>query len=1037
MKRITKLAFGLCQMVAVCLLLAACADNDSLWSGQEGLPVSIKCKLTTWNPNQVTTRATDQQETKVEKLALLFYKDNGSKPIVYEVPDMGQPTEVTSTNYLYSIEVPESAGLTSGQWYMYAVTNWDKGFWDRDMTLSDLAGMTKAEMDKYCILKKYKTLDITETAILLTGRYGTEGGLVTFERTDDNQGVNTLQEKVHLRRSVAKVIFNFTNGTGVTFKPEKYELHNYCRTQTLMERSGWNGPKGTAPGSLQWNGAEGDDSWTEGERPVTDGSFMFYMPENVQTAKSTFTDKMMREKKTNGNGAFTYAPDRGTYVVVSGRYEGPGKTDGHTVTANVRYTIFLGDFSDESGSADNYTVRRNTRYTFNVTVNGVNNIITECTTESEPQPGAEGDVIISNKENTVLLDAHYETRILKISKAAISGLSKYALVIKTPKSNVFDNDGTQNIANEDINWVKFGKPASATTYNAYPKDVNQLINLSELLVAFKNNDYSDYCVDGNDYIYIQAYVDEYFYTDIARNKFINAPNRVITISSGTKQSQDGLSSYTETPIFSIQQRSIKSVFDLATNNPFGLESVEEPAVACSLAMNAANGETFEGTDMDNGWANFKKIITGTSWSTYIDYTTNSMKTGYNYGLYQGLLRNKDENGNGVIDESELKWFLPSANQHQAIWAGVYALSNEARLNTGDRYWTSTQGYRVMWAEEGSCGPYNSSWANDGHVRCIRALGTYNAATTKVSKYNAATRIITMSSLADNTLRPSGSQVGEYLFHNQYAAENKLPEAFQVARANLTVTTGAYAGDNYVPTVTFTKNSGSRTGNNNNNYKYTVNVDLQITRVNGKKYYWATTVNGQKTEITGSELTNMTVMAQANRNNNYTYSDLYIFADNGNYVMIRSNTNQAPTAQQTTTVIDANKPSAGTTRSTFTVAEISKDNLCKDYYEEEDQSDKGQWRIPNQRELMVMMVNLGTNLSKYTASRSYYDKRDASNPSKGMYFLVGDNSLNLTSNQSGLESYPQIYVIRPVRDAQPEKTSAGYDSGYAGGGSIIK
>lgn len=162
--------------MAICLLLAACTHEDDFRRVEEGLPVSLKFFLTTPAPNEVTTRATDRQETKVEKLALFFYQSENSTPLVYEVPEIGAPQEASTTNYLYNVEVPEDAGLTSGDWYLYAVANWDKGFWDNEMTLAQLSAMTKAQMDEYCIQKKHKTLDITETALLLTGKYGDQRG---------------------------------------------------------------------------------------------------------------------------------------------------------------------------------------------------------------------------------------------------------------------------------------------------------------------------------------------------------------------------------------------------------------------------------------------------------------------------------------------------------------------------------------------------------------------------------------------------------------------------------------------------------------------------------------------------------------------------------------------------------------------------------------------------------------------------------------------------------------------------------------------
>ena len=1027
MKRIRKNAFGFFRMMAVCLLLAACTDEDDFRRVEEGLPISLRFSLTTPAPNEVTTRATDQQETKVEKLALFFYKTENDKPLVYQVPDVGTPAETTSTNYLYNIEVPESAGLTSGEWYLYAVANWDKGFWDKDMSIEGLAQMTKSEMDNYCIQKKYKTLDITETSILLTGKYGTSDGRVTLERTESNEGVNELQERIHLRRSIAKIIFNFKNGTGVTFTPETYDLYNYCRTSTLMERDGWTGGNLTDPGTLEWKGVNNDDNFTEGtDRPILDGSFMFYMPENVQKAKQSLTNKAMREKRDENNyDNFTYAPERGTYVVVHGKYEGPGEKSGETVAADVKYTIFLGDFSDK-GSADNFTVRRNTKYTFNVTVNGVKNIIIEAKAEGEKQPNAEGDVIMADKENTVLLDAHFENRILKVKKSAVQNLTKYALQLKTPKSDVIDPDGTQNLSNEDIDWVHFGRPETYNTYKPYPENGSGLMTLQELLEAFKNGTYETKFVVSGDYVYIQAYVDEYYYTDLSLTKFINASNRVMTLASGTAVSPDKHSSYTNTPIFSIQQRSIKSMFNLSTNNPFGLETVEEQTKSFlnSSSSTSSVNDNGNGTDRNDGYANFKADIVNTRWDDYIDFVNNKMKPAYDYGLYQGLLRNRDENGNGIIDEGEIKWYLPAINQHQAIWAGVHALIQEARLTSGENYFTSTNGtYRTYWAKEGAFGAYKSGNEAEEFVRCIRSLSNATGETTRISDYDSNTRIITVSGLGDNAIRPSGSQTGEYLAHNQGAIENKLPEAFQVAEKNLTYSAPAKPGDDYVPEVPITKQTGNRTGNWLN-YTYTVDVELSITRETGKKYYYATTETGKRTEITGNTLTGMQVTYKSP-----TYTDLYIFADNGNYVRIRTNTNRNPTASASSVVIDSNKPSSATVQSTFTREEIMTLDLCKNYSEEADGSDKGEWRIPNQRELMLMLTHI-SGLSDYTSARTYYDGKSSYD---GMYYIQAGNPQFITT---AVESHE--FVIRPVRDAKPQSsTSTGYDSAFGNGGSIIK
>lgn len=81
------------------------------------------------------TRATEEQETKVENMAILFYNANqpNSTPIIVKVRNLGEPTRRNSnTNWLYTIELNEDQltvgdrKVTSGEWYMYPIANYDK-----------------------------------------------------------------------------------------------------------------------------------------------------------------------------------------------------------------------------------------------------------------------------------------------------------------------------------------------------------------------------------------------------------------------------------------------------------------------------------------------------------------------------------------------------------------------------------------------------------------------------------------------------------------------------------------------------------------------------------------------------------------------------------------------------------------------------------------------------------------------------------------------------------------------------------------------
>lgn len=113
------------------------------------------------------------------------------------------------------------------------------------------------------------------------------------------------------------------------------------------------------------------------------------------------------------NGTYT-----GTADIVD--EEGNKTGEDHTVTGNAEYTIHLGDFSS-TGSYGNFSVERNVSYTYNVTVNGVNNIVVEALTDKENQPGAEGDIYDYDGVNySYQLDAHYEQVYLAYNLSSIA-----------------------------------------------------------------------------------------------------------------------------------------------------------------------------------------------------------------------------------------------------------------------------------------------------------------------------------------------------------------------------------------------------------------------------------------------------------------------------------------------------------------------------------------------------------------------------------------------------------------------------------------
>lgn len=158
------------------------------------------------------------------------------------------------------------------------------------------------------------------------------------------------------------------------------------------------------------------------------------------------------------------------------------------------------------------------------------------------------------------------------------------------------------------------------------------------------------------------------------------------------------------------------------------------------------------------------------WSDYLDYNKmNDHKNGTvsTFFLrdekntatlrYTCMQRNRDENGNGVIDKEEVKWYMASTAQLQMLFVGDVGLESESRLysleNPSNEWnrdnqnnlfieWrshvvastrtimpngrlTNRNVPEMIWAEEGcSRGPYAREWGTPGRysVRCVRNLG---------------------------------------------------------------------------------------------------------------------------------------------------------------------------------------------------------------------------------------------------------------------------------------------------------------------------
>ena len=1009
------------------IVLAGCQNEEPMNKVKEGLPVSLSFNMEVPEMDEITvTRATEEQETKVEKMAILFYNANqpNSTPIIVKVRNLGEPTRKNSkTNWLYKIELNEDQltvgdrKVTSGEWYMYPIANYDKY---TVVNLDELAGKTLAEFRNHTITASGR--DITSTSVLMSGHYGDKENTATITL---QPGENTFDKVFHLKRIVSKNIFVLKSGTGVTFIPKKYSIYNYSTSSTLLQRD-------------ELNEYAGDDTFTKFEElsiaaPAAGGdySFSFYMPENVQkpAASPTSWSYADRERRESDYSTFTYAPAKSTYVAIEGTYEGPGESGTDHVTGTVKYTIHLGDFGNSTDASNtkfgNFSVTRNARYTYTITVNGVKNIIAEAKQVSDNQPGAEGQIIKPSPHVIVNLDAHFENVLLTFSKTNIEQCIVSGTVpAGDGKMTSFTvHEGSTDPHFEDIAWVKFGKPESQTRFANYPGDAN-LVNIYDLIDEIKVGT-TTHCIISGDDVYTQAYVDEYL---------------------------DNV------------------------GNPFGFESVEEtPAAAFT------GDDDYPGTELQNGLKNTWEIINTKTTKTWIDYvniaqngftgatpptSANIMTTTGANPMFECLSRNRDLNGDGKIDEDEVRWYLPSVRQCIFAWCGKKSLPTEISFETTNYATSTNQGFRIWWALEGTA---ISSWANKETypmIRCVRNLGTNSTSgeVSDITSWDQDNYVVTVNGLKDETLR-TNMQIGEYPEHENFDAASTLPKAFKIASADLNIP--ASGEDTYAPEITVGElNPTGIPESNSNTTSHNITVPITITNYDASKNYTYQIGADNEVNVTSAKFNvSVTINHTSTSNGTTSSKTIKIKSDNGNYTSFNvtvtlttrtegfifqtkyyTYTYSKSTPQQT--IVAGGTPA----KNTFKYTEIMNGDWCEKYYQE-GTDDLGKWRIPNEKELCFIPMYCGeeitgnlagykpsgaqteTGTMRYAAKTKYNRNQvfDPSNPGNTfmIYHLQKDGSsgtpiVTTGHNQSGAD-----FTIRCVRDA-PQGTRS-YDSSYSSGG----
>lgn len=303
-------------------------------------------------------------------------------------------------------------------------------------------------------------------------------------------------------------------------------------------------------------------------------------------------------------------------------------------------------------------------------------------------------------------------------------------------------------------------------------DINQLLSY---LHDEAGNTSSDIFV--NDVVAVTAFVDEFLYIwdPLADNpsqdlmlwktKSVNQPDRMLhIISEGAQYSPDGNSSMISS-LYTFKQKSIRTIYNTdesqtGLTKAWGLEAVMETVSGDGRLP--VDEDMRDASSEDNGRTNTWNYLQSKrnrhyqiwppgfvyeeiKWTDVLNvddhYVLNNER---NNVFYACLMRNRDLDGDNIIDENEVRWYLASINQLTDIYIGEYALDYEARLYPynpmegsfppgGRIYWhyasstydANSRGPFIVWAEEGpSKGNYSSSDVNGRNYayRCVRNLG---------------------------------------------------------------------------------------------------------------------------------------------------------------------------------------------------------------------------------------------------------------------------------------------------------------------------
>lgn len=853
-------------LLASISLFASCLQTDGLLdtvTTSEDVLLDLKCVAMGADEVIVTKACEDATaaEQYIRDLRVYIFSTTGSL-VGYSV--FGNAALTDNNDYGYERTL-QNIPTKTGNVHIYAVANVTTSQYslaDEDLKLLtnidplDLSG-SGLTLDAFRNIKFTRTrdgLNPLDERFMMVGSVN-DGNPVTIGRGTDNAAIitnPTTAEGTELRlyRILSKNTINISRASDITFTLTSYGLFNVPNGGALVKTSDHTASFNTSYPNEFYRLLSTDQN-----------QLSFYLPENMAGAGQNITGWQDRETNSYSTGekVFTNAPEGSTYLLLRGNYTGLGEQN-REVEASVEYSIHLGDFGRDMSD---FNVERNYSYVYNVTINGVDDITVEAK-RTEDKPAEEGIVLEKADANSVIeVDCHYEARAMSFKKEEVAKDAANGLMLRleTPfgtsrilyvrADGVYDGptgegeklcgftdgkiDATDftNWIEEgdelDYNWLHFVKNTTGnrmTTGDAltnvarYPGDNNQrggsladgtahmdvFTFLHQLVVDATATNPTVFFTDG-DTQHVTCFIDENYYPDRSWAEYVNKEEgrTAFFLTEEFHVSTDNKSIYTVIK-YAIKQKSIWTFYNPAmaeTVNAFGVESVSEERTSSQRDASIPNANR----DDNNGFTAAQDYQTGQNF-----YSTNTdARPGeqYQYTTVRKacMSRNRDTDGDGVVDDNEVRWYLATINQYKGLSVGMDVLPVSARLfdinemhsfasgkNYEDmaeyHYYTASSGNnQIYWSEEVvSTSTVSTGWFGGygyaRHVRCVRTLESEDNGEIDSDRFydTSVDNFVDLSKVEPEALR--GYHNGGFPSHYETDAQNKLYTRFEIAESRL-------------------------------------------------------------------------------------------------------------------------------------------------------------------------------------------------------------------------------------------------------------